>query len=139
VSCFRIGGDIRIVKVAEGDDTQTPLAGASFDVSCNTGEGATVPPVVISGLSGPATFADGAYVASGVATTGVIAIAGPEGTVCTVTETANGGADATTYAVARLRIPKPHIVAILGKGHESGQEIAGQVLPFRDTQVEAEE
>ena len=31
------------------------------------------------------------------------------------------------------------VVAVLGKGHESGQEIAGQVLPFDDRVVVAEE
>jgi hypothetical protein len=88
-ACFRIGGDLRIVKVAEGDESQTPLAGASFDVSCDPpGDGESVPPVVISGLSGSTTFVDPAYVASGVAASGVIAIAGPIGTECTVTETA---------------------------------------------------
>jgi hypothetical protein len=91
-ACFFVGGDLRIIKVAEGDASHTPLAGASFDVSCDT-NGETIPPVVISGLSGPnstTTFDAGAdaYVASGVADTGVIAIAGPEGTPCTVTETA---------------------------------------------------
>lgn len=88
-ACFRIGGDIRVVKVAAGDESQTPLAGATFDVSCVTPTGEeTIPPVVVSGLSGTTAFSDGAYVASGVATTGEIAIAGPIGTVCTVTETA---------------------------------------------------
>jgi hypothetical protein len=87
-ACFLIGGDLRILKLAE--DTEEILPGASFTVSCDTGE-ETVPPVVISGLSGPdsaTTFVNGAYVSSGAATTGVIAIAGPEGTDCTVTETA---------------------------------------------------
>jgi hypothetical protein len=88
-ACFRIGGDLRIVKVAEGDESETPLAGATFDVSCDPpGDGESVPPVVISGLSGSTTFDDPAYVASGVAATGEIAIAGPIGTECTVTETA---------------------------------------------------
>jgi hypothetical protein len=88
-ACFFIGGDLRIIKDAAGDGTHTPLAGASFDVSCPTATGGeTVPPVVISGLSGSTSFSGGAYVASGTAATGIIAIAGPEGTDCTVTETA---------------------------------------------------
>lgn len=88
-ACFRIGGDIRVVKVAAGDDSLTPLAGATFDVSCVTPTGQeTVPPVVITGLSGSTSFAGGAYVASGIAATGEIAIAGPIDTECTVTETA---------------------------------------------------
>jgi MYXO-CTERM domain-containing protein len=86
-ACFRIGGNLRIIKVAEGDPDHTPLAGASFDVACTTGQ-ETIPPVVISGLSGATTFSTGAYRASGTADTGIIAIAGPEGTPCTVTETA---------------------------------------------------
>ena len=86
-ACFRVGGNLRIIKDALGDESRTPLAGASFDVVCTTGE-ETIPPVVISGLSGSTTFSAGAYRASGVAATGIIAIAGPEGTPCTVTETA---------------------------------------------------
>jgi hypothetical protein len=86
-ACFRIGGNLRIIKVAEGDPNHTPLVGASFDVVCTTGT-ETIPPVVISGLSGATAFSNGAYRASGTADTGVIAIAGPEGTPCTVTETA---------------------------------------------------
>jgi hypothetical protein len=85
---LRIGGDLRILKLAA--DTEEILPGASFEVSCDTGE-ETIPPVVISGLTGPdsaTTFVNGAYESSGVATTGVIAIAGPEGTGCSVTETA---------------------------------------------------
>jgi UDP-N-acetylmuramoyl-L-alanyl-D-glutamate--2,6-diaminopimelate ligase len=31
------------------------------------------------------------------------------------------------------------VVAILGKGHELGQEVAGTVLPFSDPDVAAEE
>jgi len=27
------------------------------------------------------------------------------------------------------------VVAILGKGHELGQEVAGEVLPFNDAEV----
>ncbi len=27
------------------------------------------------------------------------------------------------------------VVAVLGKGHETGQEVAGQVLPFGDPEV----
>jgi UDP-N-acetylmuramoyl-L-alanyl-D-glutamate--2,6-diaminopimelate ligase len=30
-------------------------------------------------------------------------------------------------------------IALLGKGHETGQEIGGQVLPFDDAAVVAEE
>jgi hypothetical protein len=88
-ACFFIGGDLRIIKVAIGDNTLTPLAGASFTVACATASGGeTIPPVVISGLDGSTTFSSGSYRASGTAATGIIGIAGPEGTVCTVTETA---------------------------------------------------
>jgi len=31
------------------------------------------------------------------------------------------------------------VVAILGKGHETGQEVAGEVLPFHDADVAREE
>jgi hypothetical protein len=85
-ACFFVGGDLRIIKVAAGDEKKIPLAGASFDVVCTTNE-ETIPPVVISGLSGATSFSDGAYRASGVSDSGAIAIAGPEGTPCTVTET----------------------------------------------------
>jgi UDP-N-acetylmuramoyl-L-alanyl-D-glutamate--2,6-diaminopimelate ligase len=39
-----------------------------------------------------------------------------------------------------LRLASPgDVVAILGKGHELGQEVAGTVLPFSDPEVTAEE
>ena len=85
-ACFHIGGDLRIIKEETGDASHTPIAGATFSVSCPTN--VTIPPVVISGLSGSTTYSNGAYQASGTAGTGVIAIAGPAGTQCTVTETA---------------------------------------------------
>jgi len=85
-ACFHVGGDLRIIKIATGDATHTPLAGASFTVQCTTN--VTIPPVVISGLGSSATYSNGMYSASGVAANGVIAIAGPAATPCTVTETA---------------------------------------------------
>jgi hypothetical protein len=85
-ACFRIGGDVRVVKTAAGSDA--PLAGATFAVSCDPpGDVPSIPPVVISGLGGATTIDGDAYVASGVAATGEIAIAGPIGTVCSITET----------------------------------------------------
>ena len=106
-ACFFVGGDLRIIKEAAGDSTHTPLTGATFDVACHTGT-ATIPPVVISGLSGSTSFdaGSGDYVASGTADTGVIAIAGPEGTPCTVTETAPpAGFDLPADPVFHYTIP----------------------------------
>ncbi|MCU1689869.1 MAG: hypothetical protein JWN20_1797, partial [Jatrophihabitantaceae bacterium] len=103
-ACFHVGGDLRIIKVATGDASQTPLVGATFTVSCPTT--VTVPPVVISGLTGSTSYAGGAYVASGVADAGVIAIAGPAGTTCTVTETAPAaGYDLPSPATFTYTIP----------------------------------
>jgi hypothetical protein len=104
-ACFFVGGDLRIIKEAAGDGSHTPLAGAAFDVSCATGA-ETVPPVVISGLSGTTSFSSGAYVASGTSATGIIAIAGPEGTPCDVTETAPpAGFDLPANPVFHYTIP----------------------------------
>jgi UDP-N-acetylmuramoyl-L-alanyl-D-glutamate--2,6-diaminopimelate ligase len=41
-----------------------------------------------------------------------------------------GRRDAIAHAVAQARAGD--VVALLGKGHESGQEINGEVLPFDD-------
>lgn len=112
-ACFFIGGDLRIIKEAAGDGSHTPLAGASFDVSCDTGA-ETVPPVVISGLSGTTSFSSGAYVASGTSASGIIAIAGPEGTPCTVTETA---------APAGFDLPADPVFHYTIPAAASGQEI----------------
>jgi UDP-N-acetylmuramoyl-L-alanyl-D-glutamate--2,6-diaminopimelate ligase len=39
-----------------------------------------------------------------------------------------------------LKLAEPgDVIAVLGKGHETGQEIAGKVLPFDDRIVMSEE
>ncbi|MFN2560230.1 MAG: hypothetical protein ABR571_02885, partial [Jatrophihabitans sp.] len=85
-ACFHVGGDLRIIKQATGDTTHTPLAGAAFTVTCTTS--ITIPPVVISGIDGTTVFNGTTYTVSGTSPTGIIAIAGPAGTPCTVVETA---------------------------------------------------
>ena len=55
------------------------------------------------------------------------------------TEVINGGDRRSAIRLA-LRLASPgDVVAILGKGHELGQEVAGTVLPFSDPEVAAEE
>ena len=50
------------------------------------------------------------------------------------------GGDRRTAINLALQLAAPgDVVAILGKGHEIGQEIAGTVLPFSDPVVAAEE
>ncbi len=82
--CFTVGGTLRIEK--RDAQTNAVLQGAKFSVSCNPT--ATFPSLVISGLE--TARPDGAPVsgnpATGYANEGFIAIAGPEGTPCTVTE-----------------------------------------------------
>lgn len=60
---------------------------------------------------------------------GARAAAGPD----TVVRDAGGRADAIAEALT-LAAPGD-VVAILGKGHERGQEIAGEILPFDDAEV----
>ena len=97
-ACFTVGGNLRIEKHATGDATDL-LAGAAFSVTCPTAAPTTPPsasPVEITGLVDSSDAAvtagynttDGAWEASGTANPGFIGIAGPSGTVCTVTETA---------------------------------------------------
>ena len=46
------------------------------------------------------------------------------------------GGDRRSAIRLALRAADPgDVVAVLGKGHESGQEIGGRVLPFVDVQV----
>jgi len=95
-ACFTVGGNLRIEKHATGSTAL--LAGAQFTVSCPTAAPTTPitqSPVIITGLfdhgdAVVATYvaADGAWEASGTAVPGFIAISGPSGTMCTVTETA---------------------------------------------------
>jgi UDP-N-acetylmuramoyl-L-alanyl-D-glutamate--2,6-diaminopimelate ligase len=44
----------------------------------------------------------------------------------------DGGRRRDAIAVALRSAGPDDVVAVLGKGHESGQEVAGQVLPFAD-------
>ncbi len=84
-ACFTVGGALRIEK-RSGSTTGDLLPGASFTVSC--APETTQPPTIITGLSNPSTTSGGVVSASGTAGDGTIAISGPSGTVCTVTETA---------------------------------------------------
>jgi hypothetical protein len=103
-ACFHIGGDLRIIKQAAGDADHTPLGGASFTVTCTTS--VTIPPVVISGIDGTTVFNGTTYTVSGASPTGIIAIAGPAGTPCTVTETAPPpGYDLPAVATFEYTIP----------------------------------
>ena len=55
------------------------------------------------------------------------------------TEVIDGGDRRSAIRLA-LELAKPgDVVAILGKGHELGQEVAGRILPFSDPVVAAEE
>ena len=85
-ACFTVGGGLRIEKRA-GSASGPMLPGASFSVVCSPTT--TTPPTIITGLASPsATNANGTVSASGVSDDGSIAINGPSGTPCTVTETA---------------------------------------------------
>ena len=85
-ACFTVGGGLRIEK-RSGSTTGPLLPGASFDVVCTPA--VTTPPTIITGLSsGSQTNPNGTVSASGTSAAGSIAINGPSGTPCTVTETA---------------------------------------------------
>lgn len=90
-ACFTVGGALRIEK-RSGSVTGDLLGGATFDVVCSPPPavaGSTLPPTVVTGLS-QASHAnpDGTVSATGTAGSDGIAIIGPSGTPCTVTETA---------------------------------------------------
>ena len=50
-------------------------------------------------------------------------------------EVLDGGDRAAAIALALSLAGPDDVVAVLGKGHETGQEIAGSVLPFADADV----
>jgi UDP-N-acetylmuramoyl-L-alanyl-D-glutamate--2,6-diaminopimelate ligase len=54
-------------------------------------------------------------------------------------EVLDGGDRRTAIRTALALAGPEDVVAVLGKGHETGQEVAGQVLPFRDADVAREE
>ena len=84
-ACFTVGGGLRIEK-RSGSTTGPLLPGASFSVVCSPT--VTVPPTIITGLSNQSqTNQNGTVSATGTAATGAVAVNGPSGTPCTVTET----------------------------------------------------
>ncbi|HEV2892124.1 MAG TPA: cyanophycin synthetase, partial [Actinomycetota bacterium] len=50
-------------------------------------------------------------------------------------EVLDGGDRRSAIREALYRAGQGEVVAILGKGHELGQEVAGEVLPFNDAEV----
>src|SRR3954447_9135092 len=85
-ACFTVGGNLLIEK-RSGSESGPLLGGASFSVVCSPT--VTSPPTIITGLSNQSqTNQNGTVSASGVSADGTIAINGPSGTPCTVTETA---------------------------------------------------
>ena len=74
-ACFVVGGDLRVVKV---DQAGAPLTGATFSVVCTPTS--TLLPVIIEGQTG------NTYTGT-TGTDNAIAIAGPLGTSCVITET----------------------------------------------------
>jgi len=99
-ACFIIGGALRVTKV---DGAGQPLAGATFEVSCDWPDVATgtfLPDTVLSvptdgtigagGSSETLNSTDNGSFSRTVVTgdEGVISVNGPEGTQCTFTETA---------------------------------------------------
>ena len=85
-ACFTVGGGLRIEK-RSGTATGPLLPGATFSVVCTPT--VILPPTIITGLSSQSqTNQNGAVSASGTSANGTIAVVGPSGTPCTVTETA---------------------------------------------------
>jgi uncharacterized repeat protein (TIGR01451 family) len=100
-ACFVIGGALRVLKV--NADTQAPLAGATFDVTCDWPDvtaGTFLPDTILSvptngsiaggGSTETINSTDNGSFTRTVVTgdEGVISVNGPDGTVCTFTETA---------------------------------------------------
>lgn len=84
-SCFTVGGGLRVEK--RSGTAQGPLlGGAAFSVACSPAT--ALPPTIITGLSSPSqSNPDSTVSASGTSASGTVAINGPSGTPCTVTET----------------------------------------------------
>ena len=100
-ACFVIGGALRVLKV--NADTQAPLAGATFDVTCQWPDvtaGTFLPDTILSvptngsiaggGSTETINSTDNGSFTRSVVTgdEGAIGVNGPDGTACTFTETA---------------------------------------------------
>jgi LPXTG-motif cell wall-anchored protein len=90
-ACFTVGGDVRIEKHSAADPTGALINGATFKIwNCvNSADDPTLQPIVVtpapsSGDIYSSTLAGGAVV---VATGGFVAVSGPSGSTCNVTET----------------------------------------------------
>ena len=90
-ACFTVGGDVRIEKHSAADPTGALIPGATFKIwNCvNSADDPTLQPIVVtpapsSGDVYSSTLAGGAVV---VATGGFVAVSGPSGSTCNVTET----------------------------------------------------
>lgn len=99
-ACFTIGGALRVLKV---DQNQQPLAGATFTVACDwpdVSAGTFLPDTILSvptngSINGGASTEtidstdDGSFTRTVITgDQGAISVNGPDGTVCTFTETA---------------------------------------------------
>ncbi len=83
---------------------------------------------------------DGAYAARDQARADALADDGSDGTPKAATcEIVDGGDRRAAIRLALSRAGAGDVVAILGKGHERGQEIGGTVTPFDDSTVVVEE
>lgn len=85
-ACFTVGGGLRVEK-RSGTASGPLLGGASFSVVCTPA--AASPPTIVTGLSGQTSYGPGLVAsARGSSASGTVAINGPSGTPCVVTETA---------------------------------------------------
>ena len=104
-ACFIVGGAIRVLKVDDATPPN-PLAGATFTVSCqwpNVTDGTFLPDTILSvpadgTINGGASTETINSVDNGsfsrtvvTGSQGVISVNGPDGTICTFTETAAPG------------------------------------------------
>jgi UDP-N-acetylmuramoyl-L-alanyl-D-glutamate--2,6-diaminopimelate ligase len=143
------GQDFRVVV----DYAHTPLALESVLQAARSAAGEQGRVLVVFGCGGrrdPSKRAPMGWAASSVADVVVITSDNPrdedpEAIIAAVAEGATGGAQVLVepdrrdaIAIAFARASAGDVVVIAGKGHETGQEIAGVVHPFDDRAVALE-
>jgi hypothetical protein len=90
-ACFTVGGDVRIEKHSAADPTGALIPGATFVIwDCiNSADNATLQPIVVTPAVSSGDIYSTSLAGGGVvhATGGFVAVSGPSGSTCNVTET----------------------------------------------------
>ena len=109
-ACFTIGGDARVEKHSTTDPNGDPIGGATFTVwNCNnTADDPVLQPIILTPAKSSGNIYSSTLAGGGVvhATNGYIAISGPSGSTCDVTETdPPSGYDLPSTVTQTITIP----------------------------------